>query len=66
LTLLDFFWGFIKVPAYHKKLQNVNELHDRIIRAADCVTNEMLASTWQENEYNLDVCSATNGAHIEF
>jgi len=26
------------------------------------VTNVMLASTWLETEYHLDVCGATNGA----
>jgi hypothetical protein len=25
----------------------------------------MLANTWQKTEYHLDVCHATNGAHIE-
>jgi hypothetical protein len=28
-------------------------------------TNEILANTWQETECHLDVCHATNGAHIE-
>jgi hypothetical protein len=43
----------------------VNELHGRIVRAAECVTNGMLANSWPETEYHLDVCRATNGAHIE-
>jgi len=29
-------------------MQNVNELRDRIIRAAECVTSEMLASTGEK------------------
>jgi hypothetical protein len=33
----------------------VNELHDRIITAAEHITDEMLANTWQETEYFLDV-----------
>jgi hypothetical protein len=40
----------------------MNELLDRIVRAAECVTNEMLASSWQENLYCFDVCRATDGA----
>jgi hypothetical protein len=44
---------------------NVKDFHDRIIRAAECITNEMLTSTWQEIEHHLDVCRATVGAHIE-
>jgi len=34
-------------------------LRDRIVRAAECVTNEILAITWRETEYHLDVCHAT-------
>jgi hypothetical protein len=34
-----------------------NELRDRIVRAAECVNNEMLATTGQETEYPLDVCA---------
>jgi len=37
-----------------------------IIRAAECITNKMLASTCKETEYSDDVCHSTNGAHIEF
>jgi hypothetical protein len=33
--------------------------------AAECVTNEILANTWRETEYHLDVCRAANSAHIE-
>jgi hypothetical protein len=66
LTLLDiFFWGFVEDIVYDEKVQNVNELRDRIVRAAECVTNEVLASKWRQTEYRLDVCRATNGAHIE-
>jgi hypothetical protein len=43
----------------------VSELHYRIVRTAEFVTSEMLASTWRETEYRLDVCRATNGGHIE-
>jgi hypothetical protein len=44
-------------------VQNVNELRNRTVRAAECVTNEMHVSTWLETEHRLDVCSVTNGAH---
>jgi len=46
-------------------VRNVKELRDRIVRAAECVTNEVLVSTWRQTEYRLDVCRAINGAHIE-
>jgi hypothetical protein len=32
-----------------------------IVGASECITNEMLANTWRETEYRLDVCRATNG-----
>jgi hypothetical protein len=32
----------------------VNELRDRIVRAAECITNEMLANTWQK--LNIVLC----------
>jgi hypothetical protein len=51
--------------AYHEKVQNVNELFDTIVTTAECITNEMLASTWWGTEYCLDVCHATNSAHTE-
>jgi hypothetical protein len=66
LTPLDFFFqGFIKDIVYRKKMQNANESRDRIVTTAQCVTNEMLASTWRENKYCPDACRATNYAHIE-
>jgi len=46
-------------------VQNVNKLRYRIVRSAQCVTNEELTLTWTETEYRLDACSATNGAHSE-
>jgi hypothetical protein len=50
LTPQDFFfWGFIKDVLYRRK----SKMRTR------CVTNEMLASTWRETEYRLDVCRAT-------
>jgi hypothetical protein len=46
-------------------VENVNELCERIIRAAMCVTVELLANIRWETECCLDVCYAVNGAHIE-
>jgi hypothetical protein len=40
----------------------VDGLRERIVRAAESVTNEMLSSTWRETEYHCDVCRATSGA----
>jgi hypothetical protein len=66
LTPLEFlFWWFVKDIVCREKLQNVIDFRDRIVTAAECVTNEMFVSTWRETEYRLDVCRATNYAHIE-
>jgi hypothetical protein len=43
-----FLWEFVHDIVYREKVQNVNELCDRIVRAAQCVSNKMLASTWRE------------------
>jgi hypothetical protein len=56
LICLDFFlWVFVKDAAYYKKVQNMNEVCDTIVRGAECITKEILANTWQETEYCLDV-----------
>jgi hypothetical protein len=43
----------------------MSELCDRIIRVAQCITNEILVNNWQETEYCLHMCCATNDAIIE-
>jgi len=43
----------------------MNELCDKIIKAAKFITNEMLANAWQETEYHLHACHTNYGAHIE-
>jgi hypothetical protein len=46
-------------------VQNINELHDRIVRALECITSEMLPNIWWYTEDHLDVCCTTSGAHID-
>jgi hypothetical protein len=36
----------------------------KVVRPAQCVTSEMLASSWPETEHRLHVFRATNGIHI--
>jgi len=46
LTLSGFFmWLFVKDVVYREIVQNVNELCDKIVRAAECVSNEIDTST---------------------
>ena len=48
-----------------KKVRDINDLQHRIIEAIDTVTVDMLARTWQEIEYRLDVVRAIDDAHVE-
>jgi hypothetical protein len=41
-SLKFLFWGFVKDSAYQEKVQDMNESHASIIRAAECVTKDML------------------------
>jgi hypothetical protein len=66
LTPLNFyFWGFVKQIIYRVRIHNIQHLKQRIRKAAASVTPDVLVRVWQEMEYHLDVCRATNGAHIE-
>ena len=66
ITLLDFFlWGYGKNIVYRTKVKGINDLQHRIIEAIETVTVHMLARTWQEIEYRLDIVRAIDGAHVE-
>ena len=67
LTPLDFFfWAFVKNVVYQEdRPTTLEKLRARITNAAALVTPQMLQNTWREVEYHLDVCRATQGAHIE-
>jgi hypothetical protein len=43
----------------------MNELRERIARTAKLFINEILAIAWREPGYRLEVCGATNGAHVD-
>ena len=51
-----------KPPSYHR---DINDLQHRTIEAIDAVTLDMLARTWQEIEYRLNIVRATDSAHVE-
>ena len=64
--LMIFFWGFVKNVVYQgDRPTTLEELRGRITNAAALVTPQMLQNTWREVEHRLDVCRATQGAHIE-
>ena len=66
LTPLDFFlWGHVKNLVYQVKIQNLAHLKNRITDAINSITPDMLGRVWDELEYRLDICRATNGTHVE-
>ena len=44
---------------------SLKELRDRITRALQTITVDMLHWVWDEYDYRVDVCRVTHGAHIE-
>jgi hypothetical protein len=66
LTPLDFyFWGYVKQCVYSVRINDIEHLNARITEAVHSVTPDVLCRVWQELEYRLDVCKATNRSHIE-
>jgi hypothetical protein len=63
LTPLDFFlWGYVKNIVYKVKINYLQRLKARIMDAVSTVTPNTPQATWNEVEYRLDICRATEGA----
>ncbi len=60
-----FLWGYVKDLVYQVGINDLAHLKTRITNTINSVTPEMLGRVWQEWEYRLDICRATNGSHIE-
>ncbi|KFM73977.1 hypothetical protein X975_13500, partial [Stegodyphus mimosarum] len=66
ITPLDFFvWGFVKANVYRRRVSNIDDLKARITTVITSVDANVLAGTWRENEYRLDILRAKKGAHVE-
>ncbi|GBM92025.1 hypothetical protein AVEN_126352-1 [Araneus ventricosus] len=66
LTPLDFFfWEYIMNIVYSENITDISQLKRRIRSAIETVTPQILHNTWRVIDYRLDICRATNGAHIE-
>ncbi|GBM08380.1 hypothetical protein AVEN_108376-1 [Araneus ventricosus] len=48
-----------------ERINDINHLKQRITDVINSVTPDVLTRVWEELDYRLDVCRATNGAHIE-
>ncbi|GBN25560.1 hypothetical protein AVEN_230090-1 [Araneus ventricosus] len=66
ITLLDFYlWSYVKQHVYSAHINDINHLKQRITDIIHSVTPEVLTRVWEELDYRLVVCRATNGADIE-
>ncbi|GBN11814.1 hypothetical protein AVEN_177443-1 [Araneus ventricosus] len=66
ITPLDFYlWGYVKQHVYSERINGINHLKQRITDIIHSVTPIVLTRVWEELDYRLDMCRATNGAHIE-
>ncbi|GBO19945.1 hypothetical protein AVEN_158729-1 [Araneus ventricosus] len=63
---LDFYLrDYVKQHVYSERINDINHLKQRITDVIPSVTPDVLTRVWEELDYPLDVCRATNGAHIE-
>jgi hypothetical protein len=64
---LDFFlWGFVIDEVYVPPMPiTLSNFKNRIRTATAKTDQSLLQNVWHKVEYRLDVCRATNGAHIE-
>ena len=56
--------GLCKGYSLSNQVRDVSELQQRIIEALDTVTVDMLARTWLEIEYRLDILRARLMVHM--
>jgi hypothetical protein len=66
LTVCDFFLrGYIKDKVYVPPLlTNLEEFKIRIKDAVNAVTPDMISNVWEEFDYRIDVCRATDGGQL--
>ncbi|KFM73428.1 hypothetical protein X975_25985, partial [Stegodyphus mimosarum] len=56
---------FVKGNVYRRSVSNMDDLKARITTAIASLDADMLAGTWREIEYRLDILRATKGPHVE-
>ncbi|GBO07407.1 hypothetical protein AVEN_33835-1 [Araneus ventricosus] len=63
ITPLNFYlWGYVTQHVYIELINDINHLKQRITDVIHSVTPDVLTRVWEELDYRLDVCRATNGA----
>jgi hypothetical protein len=59
------FMGYVKDKVYATPVPNINELRWRITDVVSAIPQATLYALWREMHDRLDICRATNGAHVE-
>jgi len=66
LTPLDFFlWSTVKHYIYRERINNREELNEKIIEAFATITPEMLRNTQQNLIRRAQLCLQCDGGHFE-
>ncbi|GBN28761.1 hypothetical protein AVEN_162291-1 [Araneus ventricosus] len=66
ITPLDFcLWGYVKQHMCSERINDIIHLEQRITDVIHSVTPDIRTRVWEELDYRLDVCRATNGTHIQ-
>jgi len=60
-----FLWRYVKDKVFSKPVPDITNLKAQITDVFATITEGMLANTWREIHYRLDVLRATKGAHVE-
>ncbi|GBN48540.1 hypothetical protein AVEN_14165-1 [Araneus ventricosus] len=56
ITPLDFYlWGYVKQHVYSERINDINNLEQRVTDGIHSVTPDVLTSVWEEPDYRLDV-----------
>jgi hypothetical protein len=58
-------WGYVKDNVYVTKVTGIEDLKARIRDVIKTINRGMLARTWEELEFRLDLLRATQGAHTK-
>ncbi|GFT68502.1 uncharacterized protein NPIL_503561 [Nephila pilipes] len=58
-------WGYMKQHVYNEHINDINTLKQRITDSIHSVTTDALNGMWEELEYRLNVCKATNRGYIK-
>lgn len=66
LTTCDFWlWGYLKSKVYQRRVQNVEDLRERIIDAVENIAADMVQRSVHSALYKVQMCRQVNGEHFQ-